>query len=217
SRSLPSGDRPGRALPPACGPGPPAAPSRAPSRPCATHPSDGCWPVCIRGCTAPPMESRATLSACACNPQARAPSAPCRGPADTRSPRTRRHWRTRGCRSRGSAGRCPGGRPYTRPCYRQVRRTAQPTSSAWGRRGSSLRSSMLFLGEQLIELAFESVIVEVVVQLGARLHGIDHAFLRSFAADRLIHVERGLVHRTERGKRVEHERHVDRAQLFDRE
>ena len=59
-------------------------------------------------------------------------SAACRAPAGRRPPRIRTARRCRGCRSRGSAGRCRCGRRCTARCCRRPRRTARPISSALG-------------------------------------------------------------------------------------
>src|SRR5215470_8983097 len=66
--------------------------------------------------------------------------------------------------------------------------------------------------EQRIELGFVGMVVEAVVQLGTRLHGVDDRFLRSVPAQRLVDVECCLVHRSEGGHRIERNRYPGAAQ-----
>src|ERR1035437_2071965 len=74
--------------------------------------------------------------------------------------------------------------------------------------GISVRSGLLLflaLGEQLVELPLVGVIVQVIVELVARLHGVEHVFLRAVLADRLKDLERGGIHRAKRRQRVQHQ------------
>ncbi len=70
------------------------------------------------------------LAAWSCSRAVRPRSAACRAPAGRRFPRIRSCRRRRGCRSRGSAGRCRCGRRCTARCCRRRRRTGRRISSA---------------------------------------------------------------------------------------
>ena len=91
--------------------------------------------------------------------------------------------RCRGCRSRGSAGRCRCARRCTARCCRRSRRRARRISSASGRRRVRLRLAVmrswwrpsLGLCEKRVELLLVVVVAEVLVEVVARLHRVDHA------------------------------------------
>ena len=70
-----------------------------------------------------------------------------RGSADRRSPRTPPCRRNRGCRSRGSAGRCRSAPRCRRRCCRPRRRTGRRTSSTWGC-SCSAHAQFLLSGKQ---------------------------------------------------------------------
>src|SRR5262245_36147526 len=63
-------------------------------------------------------------------------------------------------------------------------------------------SFLLFAGEERVELPLVGVVVEAVVELVARLHGLEHALLAALAADPLEDAQRGRVHRAKRRERV---------------
>src|SRR5262249_22046162 len=99
----------------------------------------------------------------------------------------------------GSASRCPASRPCTAPCSRPQPRTEQRISSAWvSPRRPVSHSSLAVLCEERIELALGRVIIEIVVQLIARLPRGEHLLLPAFAAQALVSQQRGLIHRAER-------------------
>src|SRR4029077_6777038 len=75
-------------------------------------------------------------------------------------------------------------------------------------------SFTFFFREQFVERALVGVVVEKVVQLGARLHRVDDALLRAFLADRIVDLERGSVHGAERREGIERDRDLGRAQLI---
>ena len=106
-------------------------------------------------------------------------SAACRAPAGARLPRTSTSWRGRGCRSRGSAGRCRCGRPCTARCCRRrvpVRATDFLALGDAGwivHRSWSCPSSFVDCANSASSLCFVGVVVEEVVELRARLHGVD--------------------------------------------
>ena len=102
-----------------CDRGPPAGRSRAPRRRCASRPSDARRPAAIRASAAPLRATRAAPSAWPCSLRARTGRQAAVHQQIARFPRTRRFRRRRGCRSRGSAGRCRCGRPCTARCCRR--------------------------------------------------------------------------------------------------
>nr|GEU28025.1 hypothetical protein [Tanacetum cinerariifolium] len=67
-----------------------------------------------------------------------------------------------------------------------------------------------------IELLFEAMVIDALIELRARLHGIEHILLGAVAADRAVHVFGRLVHGAERGQRIQHQSHVGAAQLVHR-
>src|SRR5690606_16764418 len=60
----------------------------------------------------------------------------------------------------------------------------------------------LLLGEQSIEPLLVLVVVDALVQLHARLHGVDHVLLGAVAADGRVDVLGSLVHGAERRQRI---------------
>src|SRR5207237_2425431 len=78
-------------------------------------------------------------------------------------------------------------------------------------------SDLLVLREELIELALVRVVVEEVVELGARLHRRDEALLGAVSPERLVDGEGRRVHGTERRERIEHDLDAGAGQLVDGE
>src|SRR6185369_2443749 len=72
-------------------------------------------------------------------------------------------------------------------------------------------------GEELVELSLVGVVIEKVVELGARLHERHDAPLGALASQRLVHLQRRRVHGAERGERIERDGHAGARELFPRE
>src|SRR5690554_6914877 len=63
---------------------------------------------------------------------------------------------------------------------------------------------LLLLSKQLVQLLFEIVVVEEIVQFHSGLHQVYHVFLVAFFQDVLVHGQGGFVHGAEGAQGVEH-------------
>ena len=64
------------------------------------------------------------------------------------------------------------------------------------------RLLLLALRKQGIQFAFKSVVIEIIVQIVARLHGIYDIFLMAIFAQRLKHLERRGIGSAPAGERI---------------
>src|SRR5580698_11309150 len=78
-------------------------------------------------------------------------------------------------------------------------------------------SCFLFLAEEFVKLLFIRVIAQKIVELRARLHGVEYVLLCAVLADVLVHVERGGIHRAKGRERIECKRYIRAAQFVQRE